>query len=82
MAAVAPAKKIMERHLREACLREDTDHVAFWTDAIECWARPVPDYARSESNQFILKKGAAASSGEATRHNDSSGSNPARKKWS
>jgi hypothetical protein len=66
MAAVVPAKRIMERHLREAHLREDTDCVAFWTDAMECWARPVPDYARSESNQFILKKRAATSTTEAT----------------
>jgi hypothetical protein len=90
MAAVAPAKKIMERHLREAYLREDTAHVAFWTDAIECWARPVPEYARSESNRFILKKRAGASTGEATRNSaseatrndDIHGSIFTRKKWS
>ena len=82
MAAVVQAKKIFERHLREAHLREDTGHVAFWTDAIEWWARPVPEYARSESNQFILKKQAGTSAGETTRNNDIPSSNLARKKWS
>jgi hypothetical protein len=64
----------MERHLREAYLRDDSDRVAFWTDAIECWAKPIPDYARSELNQFSLKERVSASTSEAARNRDIGGS--------
>ena len=48
MAALEPAQERLERHLREAMAHSDPDRVAFWTDAIKCWERPIPDYARSE----------------------------------
>ena len=80
MVVAEPAAKVLERHLREARLRDDDDRVAFWTNAIECWQRPIPGYARSELNQFSLQERAGASTSESARNHDIHGSIFAPKK--
>ena len=70
VAVMEPARERLERHLREAHLRDDRDRVAFWTNALESWERPIPDYARSELNQFSLKERAGADIRESVRDHD------------
>ena len=47
MAAVEPARERIARQLQDAVerLREDMEHVEFWTEVLGCLARPVPDYS-------------------------------------
>lgn len=74
MGALEPTQERLQRHLREAKAHSDADRVAFWTVAIECWERPIPDYARSELNQFSLKERAGARTRESTRNRGVDGS--------
>ena len=46
MAAVEPARDKVARMLHDAVARlhEDIERVEFWADALDCLARPIPDY--------------------------------------
>ena len=70
MAAAECAKERMERHLRDARLRHDADHIAFWSEALVILGRPIPDYGRSELNQFSLNERAARNARESVRDHE------------
>ena len=60
-----PANARMGRQLREAIdhLRNDLDRVAFWADAMDRLAQPIPEYdpGKSKLNQFGLAQRSDAS---------------------
>ena len=75
MSAIEPAGEKAIQRLHEAVeqLREDIARVELWADALECFARPVPNYDPLESNlnKFALPSAARKQIATTAREPDS-----------
>jgi hypothetical protein len=58
MSGVEPAKQMIAHELQAAIARlhDDIARVEFWADALDGFARPIPDYHTADSrlDRFIL----------------------------